>query len=118
MNLLYANKVGHFNHELLQSRLPVVAEFFAPDCADSKLLTPFLENLAEKFAGRIKVLRVNVEEEPELAHQFHVYQLPTLVFFRDGQESDRYDGLISPYNLQLKLGLWAETNSRFEPLSR
>lgn len=118
MNLLFANKTGHFDQELLQSGLPVVAEFYSPTCEDSKLLTPFLENLAEKFAGRVKVLRVNVEEEPELAHHFHVIQLPTLVFFRDGQETDRYDGLISPYNLQLKLTRWAETTSRFEPVSR
>jgi thioredoxin-like negative regulator of GroEL len=62
-----------------------------------------LEELAEKHAGRARVLQVNVEDEPELALARDIRALPTVLFFSNGREVDRVEGLTSPYGLMVKM---------------
>ena len=69
----------------MQSGLPVLIDFWASWCGPCRMLAPVIEQIAEKTAGSVKVGKVNVDEEPELAAAFQVTSIPTLVVIRDGK---------------------------------
>ena len=74
-----------FQTEVLQADLPVLVDFWAPWCGPCRMLHPVLEKLAEKHAGRLTVLKVNVDVNQVWASQLKVRGIPALFFFRDGQ---------------------------------
>ena len=75
----------NFEKEALQSPLPVLLDFWAPWCGPCRMLAPELKALADEYAGRVVVGKVNVDEEPELAAAFRVSSIPTVVVIRDGK---------------------------------
>ena len=75
----------NFDAEVLQSALPVVVDFWADWCGPCKMLAPVLHEIAEENAGALKVGKVNVDEQMELAMRFQVSSIPMLVVFKDGQ---------------------------------
>ncbi|HIV14076.1 MAG TPA: thioredoxin [Candidatus Pullilachnospira stercoravium] len=75
---------ANFNEEVLQSDIPVLVDFWASWCMPCKMLTPVIEELAEEAEG-YKVGKVNVDEEPELARQYNVMSIPTVLVFKGGQ---------------------------------
>ena len=77
--------VNNFEKEALQSPLPVLLDFWAPWCGPCRMLAPELKALADEYAGRVVVGKVNVDEEPELAAAFRVASIPTVVVIRDGK---------------------------------
>ena len=77
--------VNNFEKEALQSPLPVLLDFWAPWCGPCWMLAPELKALADEYAGRVVVGKVNVDEEPELAAAFRVASIPTVVVIRDGK---------------------------------
>jgi len=77
--------VNNFEKEALQSPLPVLLDFWAPWCGPCRMLAPELKALADEYAGRVVVGKVNVDEEPELAAAFRVASIPTIVVIRDGK---------------------------------
>ena len=82
----------NFNEEVLQSDLPVLVDFWAPWCGPCRMLAPVLEELDRDLAGRVKVAKVNVDEEMELAARFQVASIPTLIVFEGGQAVRRTVG--------------------------
>ena len=76
---------NNFEKEALQSPLPVLLDFWAPWCGPCRMLAPELKALANEYAGRVVVGKVNVDEEPELAAAFRVASIPTVVVIRDGK---------------------------------
>ena len=76
---------NNFEKEALQSPLPVLLDFWAPWCGPCRMLAPELKALADEYAGRVVVGKVNVDEEPELAAAFRVSSIPTVVVIRDGK---------------------------------
>ena len=76
---------NNFEAEVMQSRLPVLIGFWASWCGPCRMLAPVIEQIAEETAGSVKVGKVNVDEEPELAAAFQVASIPTLVVIRDGK---------------------------------
>ncbi len=76
---------NNFESEVMNSTLPVLIDFYADWCGPCRMLAPTVEQLAEEYEGRIKVGKVNVDEEPELANRFRVASIPTLVFMKDGK---------------------------------
>ena len=76
---------NNFEKEALQSPLPVLLDFWAPWCSPCRMLAPELKALADEYAGRVVVGKVNVDEEPELAAAFRVASIPTVVVIRDGK---------------------------------
>jgi thioredoxin 1 len=80
---------GEFQAEVLQSTVPVVVDFFAVWCGPCRLIAPALEDLSKTYAGKLKFVKVDIDEAPGVAEQFAVAQVPTLVIFKDGQEADR-----------------------------
>ena len=74
----------NFETEVLQSPIPVLIDFWAPWCGPCKMISPLIDQLAEEYAGRIKVGKVNVDEETALAEQHGIISIPTLVVYKDG----------------------------------
>jgi len=83
----------NFEQEVLQSDIPVMVDFWAPWCVPCRVIAPLIERLAEQYAGRLKVAKLNVDDNHELAIRFQVMSIPTLIFFKNGQVIDRIIGV-------------------------
>jgi len=81
-----------FQREVIDSGQPVVVDFWAPWCGPCRMIGPVLEELAAQHAGRVKVAKINVDEERELAGRFRISGIPTLKVFRKGQEAGEIVG--------------------------
>ncbi len=81
-----------FDTEVLQSATPVLVDFWAPWCQPCLMVAPVIERLAERFAGRMKMVRVNIDDNPDLATRFSLRAIPILFFFNGGQVVNRLLG--------------------------
>jgi thioredoxin 1 len=93
----------NFASEIQSSEVPVIVDFWAEWCGPCRMLTPILEQLATEKAGAVKIGKVNVDEQPELAAQFQVRGIPMLVFFNKGAAVDTVVGVQSKDALVKKL---------------
>lgn len=75
----------NFTEEVLNSDIPVLVDFWATWCGPCMMLSPVIEEISNEFTGKIKVGKVNVDEQNELAMQYRVASIPTLMLFKDGQ---------------------------------
>jgi thioredoxin 2 len=96
--------------EETRARVPVLVDFWAPWCAPCLQVEPLLRRLAAEHAGQLKVVEVNVDEEPRLAQRFEAMSIPLLVLMRDGQEIDRIVGAPPPAELRRRLEQALEAN--------
>jgi thioredoxin 1 len=78
-------------------------DFWAPWCGPCKMLSPIVDELHDELKGTATIAKVNVDEEPELASQFGVMSIPTLILFKDGQPVDKLVGLQSKESLKTKI---------------
>lgn len=76
---------NNFDAEVLRSEIPVLVDFWATWCGPCRMLAPVIGEIAEEYAGTVKVGKVNVDEEPELAMQFRVDSIPTVMLFKEGR---------------------------------
>jgi thioredoxin 1 len=81
-----------FEREVLQAGLPVVVDFYAPWCGPCKMIAPLLEQLAADFDGKLKFTKANVDDLPDVAAQYRIQGVPTLMLFRDGKPADQVVG--------------------------
>jgi len=87
----------------IRASVPVIIDFSASWCAPCKMIAPVLERLAEEHAGRLKVVEVDVDEEPQLAQQWQAMSVPLLVLVRDGEEIDPIVGALPRAELERRL---------------
>lgn len=101
-----------FNATVTQAALPVVADFYATWCGPCRQLAPTMDNLADQYAGKIKFVKVNVDESPKLAQQFQVEGIPMLIFFKDGKLTGTSVGLLTKADLIQRLDSLIQTHTR------
>ena len=90
----------NFEEEVLKSEIPVLIDFFATWCGPCKMIAPVIEEFAEKYEGKVKVGKVNVDEENELAMKYEIASIPTLVLFKDGKVANTKIGLCSKSEIE------------------
>jgi len=83
-----------FDQEVLKSDLPVLVDFWAPWCGPCRAVSPVVEKVAEAFAGKLKTVKVNVDEAPGLAGKYSIRSIPSLLFFRGGEVVDSAVGFM------------------------
>ena len=88
---------------VLNSSQPVMVDFFANWCGPCQMLGPVIANLAEEYAGKIKIGKINVDENPGVAQMYDVATIPNLVFFKDGKVVNRVIGVVPDNVLKEKL---------------
>jgi len=76
---------SNFDEEVLKSIIPVLVDFWGPSCGPCKALAPIIEELAQEIEGKLKIGKLNIEENIETPGQFGVMSVPTLVFFKEGK---------------------------------
>ena len=86
-----------------QASVAVVVDLWAPWCGPCRFVSPILEQLAQEYAGRLKVIKVNVDENPRLAERFDARSIPTLIVLRDGRVVDRIVGAMPKGPLTIRL---------------
>ena len=95
-----------FAADVEQSELPVLVDFWAEWCGPCRMMNPILEEFAAAHDGRIKVVKLNVDENPEAAGRFKVLSIPTLLVFQDGQVVKQMVGAMSRQRLDEALAEW------------
>ena len=91
---------SNFHDEVISSQIPVLVDFWAPWCGPCRMFSPVLDQVAQENPDTIKIAKVNVDEEPELAGQFGVMSIPTVVLVKQGQVVSQSVGAMSKHQVE------------------
>lgn len=94
---------NNFETEVYQSDIPVLVDFYADWCGPCKMMTPIVEGLAQGYDGKVKVGKLNIDDEMEIAQQYRVMSIPTFILFKDGKAVETSVGAMSKDELESKL---------------
>ena len=83
-----------FDGDILKSPVPVLVDFWAPWCGPSRSVAPIVEDLANQYAGKLKVAKINVDESTDVATRYQITSIPTFILFKNGQVADRALGAL------------------------
>ena len=93
---------GNFEDEVLKSEIPVLVDFWASWCGPCKMLAPTVAQIAEEYSGKIKVGKVNVDEEESLSREYGIVSIPTVILFKNGKPEKTSIGLVPKETLVSK----------------
>ncbi|MEA3454862.1 MAG: thioredoxin [Candidatus Caldatribacteriota bacterium] len=94
---------NNFQQEVLESSIPVLIDLWAPWCMPCRMISPIVEELGNDNQGKLKVCKLNTDENQNIAARYGIQGIPTLLFFKDGQEVDRIVGVTPKPIIQQKL---------------
>ena len=95
--------VNNFENEVLKSTVPVLVDFWATWCGPCRMLAPTVSAIAEKYDGKVKVCKCDIDENIPLAEKYGIEVIPTLVVFENGKEKTRKSGLMSANEIEKML---------------
>ena len=95
---------GTFQAEVLEAETPVLVDFWAEWCQPCKMIAPHLEKIAEEQEGKLKVAKVNVDENPRMMSEFRIRGIPTLILFKGGEPVETLVGFMGEGKILEKIG--------------
>ena len=93
-----------FEQEVVGASEPVLVDFWAPWCGPCRMIAPSVEAVAKEYAGRARVVKINVDENPSVSQRYGIKGIPTLILFRSGKEEERVVGATSKEALSRLIG--------------
>jgi len=82
-----------FQPEVMDSTIPVLVDFWAPWCGPCRRVAPMVDQLAQEYAGRVKFVKIDVDQSQQLAGSYGIHSIPTLMLFKNGEVVDRFVGI-------------------------
>ncbi len=93
----------NFEKEVLQSDLPVLVDFWAEWCVPCKMVEPVVDQIAQEYAGKLKIGKVDVDSNPQISMKYGIRSIPTLLIFKNGEPVDQIIGAVPKKNILQKL---------------